>query len=74
MLKQRHVIQSENAEFKENETNFFWTKNKMWELAFVHYIAKFAISSFVISRFECSTILHDVLLHKLRGSSYLSNP
>ena len=29
MLKQRHVIQSEKAVFKENETNFFRTKNKM---------------------------------------------
>ena len=26
-----------------------------WELGLVHYIAKFTISRFVISRFECTT-------------------
>ena len=30
------------------------SKSSKWELAFVHYIAKFTISRFVISRFECT--------------------
>ena len=28
-------------------------KSSKWELGFVHYNAKFTISGFVISRFEC---------------------
>ena len=28
-------------------------KSSKWELGFVHYIAKFTISRFAISRFEC---------------------
>ena len=31
------------------------SKTSKWELGFVHYIAKFTILRFVISRFECST-------------------
>ena len=30
------------------------SKSTKWELGFVHYIAKFTISRFVISRFECT--------------------
>ena len=30
------------------------SKSWKWELDFVHYIAKFTISMFVISRFECN--------------------
>ena len=33
------------------------SKSSKWELSFVKYIAKFTISKFVISRFECSTQL-----------------
>ena len=33
------------------------SKSSKWELGFVHYIAKFTISRFVISRFEC-TLYH----------------
>ena len=29
------------------------SKSSKWELGFVHYIAKFTISRFVISKFEC---------------------
>ena len=32
-------------------------KSSKWELGFVHYIAKFTISRFVISRFECTAVL-----------------
>ena len=31
------------------------SKSSKWELGFVHYIAKFTILRFVISRFECTT-------------------
>ena len=31
------------------------SKSSKWELGFVHYIAKFTISRFVISRFECAS-------------------
>ena len=33
------------------------SKSFKWELGFVHYIAKFTILRFVISRFECSRYL-----------------
>ena len=33
------------------------SKSSKWELDFVHYIAKFTISRFVISRFECTAVL-----------------
>ena len=33
-------------------------KSSKWELHFVHYIAKFTIYWFIISRFECSTLTH----------------
>ena len=29
-------------------------KSSKWELGFVHYIAKFTISRFIIARFECN--------------------
>ena len=38
------------------------SKSSKWELGFVHYIAKFTISRFVISRFEC---------YQKRASSFL---
>ena len=31
------------------------SKSSKWELGFVHYITKFTISRFVISRFECTS-------------------
>ena len=31
-------------------------KSSKWELGFVHYIVKFTISRFVISRFECTEV------------------
>ena len=31
------------------------SKSSKWELGFVHYIAKFTISRFVLSRFECTS-------------------
>ena len=34
------------------------SKSSKWELGFVHYITKFTISRFVISRFECTYIFH----------------
>ena len=30
------------------------SKSSKWELGFVHYIPKFTISRFIISRFECN--------------------
>ena len=32
------------------------SKSSKWELGFDHYIVKFTISRFVISRFECNNI------------------
>ena len=34
------------------------TKSSKWELGFVHSITKFTISRFVISRFECTTLMY----------------
>ena len=41
------------------------SKTSKWELGFVHYIAKFTILRFVISRFECTTadFLQILVLH-----------
>ena len=39
------------------------SKSTKWELGLVHYIVKFTISRFVISRFEC--ILFWVMIWKL---------
>ena len=33
------------------------SKSPKWELDFVHYIKKFTISRFIISRFECTNVL-----------------
>ena len=43
------------------------SKSSKWELSFVHYIKKFTISSFVISRFECTStyFLHHLQLHRI---------
>ena len=35
---------------------YMLSKSSNWGLGLVHYIAKFTISMFVISRFECTTI------------------
>ena len=34
------------------------SKSSKWELSFVHYISKFTILRFVISRFECTIFLN----------------
>ena len=38
------------------------SKSSKWELSFVHYIVKFTISRFVISRFECTSYLITISL------------
>ena len=40
------------------------SKSSKWELGFVHYITKFTISRFVISRFECTYELKQGKKHK----------
>ena len=32
------------------------SKSSKWDLGLIHYIAKFTISKFVISMFECTTM------------------
>ena len=43
------------------------SKSSNWELDLVHYIAKFTISRFVISRFECTTKSKGRWLTSLNG-------
>ena len=40
------------------------SKFSKWELGFVHYIAKFTISRFVISSFECTFIRYSKTSHR----------
>ena len=42
------------------------SKFSKWQLGFVHYIAKFTILKFTISRFECTTYVVDVHMHKAK--------
>ena len=43
------------------------SKSSKWELGLVHYISKFTISRFVISRFECTTKSKGRWLTSLNG-------
>merc|ERR1712062_376458 len=48
------------------------SKSSKWELGFVHYIAKFTTSRFVISRFECKCCNMKTLWQK-KGRKVLFN-